>query len=107
MADVRTRARRGYVDSEDGQIHYRECGDGSPLILLHLNPASSQTWETVLPLFADRGYRAVAFDTPGYGNSDRPAERPDMDGYARRIADAATSLGMSTFDLIGHHTGGT
>src|SRR5580765_2501949 len=85
------RERRGYVDTPDGLIHYREAGEGP---------------ET-LPLLA-RELRVVAMDTPGFGMSDRPAERPpDMSWYARRVVDLLDGLGVERAHLFGHHTGAT
>src|SRR5690348_2858832 len=77
------RMRKGYVDTPEGQIHYITAGSGGvPLILLHQNPSSARMWEAVIPGLAARGRQVVAFDTPGYGNSDAPAEEPDIPYYA-------------------------
>jgi hypothetical protein len=32
--------KRAFLDTEDGQIHYRIGGEGEPLLLLHMNPRS-------------------------------------------------------------------
>jgi pimeloyl-ACP methyl ester carboxylesterase len=104
-----TRARRGYLDTPDGQIHYRTAGEGDPLLLLHQSPHSSSMFEPILPLFAARGYRAIAPDNPGFGNSDLPpfpeGAQPDGAYYARRLLEFADLLGLDSFYLFGHHTG--
>lgn len=96
---------KGYVNTPEGQIHYRTAGDGDPVVLLHQSPSSSGMWEALLGPLADAGFRAVAFDLPGFGMSDPPAAPPSIEDYARRIVDAASRLGIERFDVIGHHTG--
>lgn len=63
--------RCGYVDGAHGQIHYRELGAGVPLVLLHWAPSNGRQYEHLMPLFALRGFRVLAFDIPGYGNSHK------------------------------------
>ena len=61
-------------------IAYREAmasgwEAGGPVALaLHGYPESSYLWRKLLPRLADLGYRAVAPDLPGFGDS--PADRP-------------------------------
>ena len=98
---------RGYVDGPDGQIHYREDGTGDPLVLLHQAPSSSAMWEVVLPHFAAEGFRAVAFDLPGYGMSDPPASEPDLIDYGSAILTAMSRLAIHRAAVVGHHTGGS
>jgi haloalkane dehalogenase len=98
---------KGYVDSPEGQLHYRRSGAGRPLVLLHQVPSSSWMWEPLLEPLAQRGFAPVALDLPGYGMSDPPAVAPDLAYYARRIADAAAALGFERFGVVGHHTGGS
>jgi pimeloyl-ACP methyl ester carboxylesterase len=104
-AAVANRPQRGYVDTPDGQIHFRRCGAGRPVVLLHQAPSSSSMWMALLPELAARGRLAIAFDLPGYGMSDSPPTQPDLAYYARRIEQAAAAMGLEKFDLVGHHTG--
>jgi pimeloyl-ACP methyl ester carboxylesterase len=106
--------RRRYVDGRYGQLHFREAepassGDGAkrPVLLLHQNPSTSFEYEPLIRALAtDR--RVVAFDTPGYGNSDGPPAPISMEGYATAMAESleAAGLGASNpFDVYGFHTG--
>jgi haloalkane dehalogenase len=101
------KSMRGYVTSSEGQLHYRRAGAGRPLLLLHQVPSSSWMWEPLLEPLAERRFAAVAADLPGYGMSDPPAAPPDLAYYARRVADAATALGLERYGVVGHHTGGS
>lgn len=97
--------KKTYVDTPAGQLHLRRVeGGGIPVILLHRTPASSQSFEKMLPLFA--GIRtAIAIDTPGFGESFRPAGRPGTVDYAGWLLAALDALGVDAFHLCAHHTG--
>jgi haloalkane dehalogenase len=60
-----------------GGLAYRSAGGSSDRVALcvHGYPESSYMWRTVLPALAAKGWRALAPDLPGYGDSepDRPA----------------------------------
>jgi pimeloyl-ACP methyl ester carboxylesterase len=60
----------------------------------------------VLPALAARGYRAIAFDTPGFGESAPVAGEPSIEAWAEVIRRALDGLGVERFALVGHHTGG-
>jgi pimeloyl-ACP methyl ester carboxylesterase len=97
---------RRYVDTADGQVHYRELGSGAPLLLLHQTASSSVMWERAMGCLAE-GRRLIAMDTPGFGGSDPPAAQP-ADGlayYAGRVAGFLDALGLDRADVAGHHTG--
>ncbi len=95
-----------YVDGPYGQIHLRQSGKGGrPLLLLHQSPLSGAMFNAVLPLLADRGFHAVAMDTPGFGQSDRPEEPVGIPGYAAAIPSVLDALGWVKAHVVGHHTG--
>ena len=52
----------------------REQGEGEPIVLMHGIPVSSFLYRKVLPLLAERGLRGVAFDLPGLGLAEKPAD---------------------------------
>src|SRR3954471_11988709 len=49
-------------------------GDGAPVVCLHGVPASSFLYRKLLPELSARGLRGVAFDFPGLGLAERPAD---------------------------------
>jgi len=61
------------------RIHYLEAGEGPPVLLLHGQRFSAETWRELgtLELLARQGYRAVALDLPGYGGSEPSVEPPE------------------------------
>src|SRR5687768_17603558 len=66
-------------------LSYRESGpvDGPVALLLHGFPESSFMWEGVMPAIANAGWRAVAPDFAGFGDSE-----PDPPGTWERHIEA-------------------
>ena len=65
--------KRAYLDTPDGQLHYRWLGGRGPAVLfLHQVPSSSRMFEPLMRAFAAEGYRTFALDMPGFGESHRP-----------------------------------
>jgi haloalkane dehalogenase len=97
--------RFGYVDVAGGQVHFRQCGSAGPwLFLLHQTPLSSRIYERVLPLLGS-SFQAVAFDTPGYGQSTALDGLPTVDGYATRLLQAIDAFTDGSFAIAGIATG--
>ncbi|HYW92173.1 MAG TPA: alpha/beta hydrolase [Gammaproteobacteria bacterium] len=97
--------RKGYVDTRDGQVHYRVCpGAGPALVFLHKTASSSAMWEQVMRALSGR-YHMVALDTPGFGGSFDPVDVPDVGYYCEVFTQALDGLGLERFHLCGHHTG--
>jgi pimeloyl-ACP methyl ester carboxylesterase len=66
--------RDGFFDSGGVRIHFVEQGQGEPVVLLHGALGNTNTW-TGLGTFkslVDEGYRVIAFDCRGRGQSDKP-----------------------------------
>jgi pimeloyl-ACP methyl ester carboxylesterase len=53
-------------------LHYVSEGDGPVVVLLHGFPEYSYSWRKQLPALAAAGFRAVAPDLRGYGQSPKP-----------------------------------
>ena len=74
------------------------------MFLLHQSPFSSRQFERSLP-YLGSDCRAVALDTPGYGNSDIPQRPKSLREYAVQLLEAIDRLGAAEFSLAGFHTG--
>jgi haloalkane dehalogenase len=85
----------------------REEGEGEAVLCLHGVPASSFLYRKVIAELAARGLRGVAYDLPGLGLADRPA---DFDytwtGLGRFSIAAVDALGLDRFHLVVHDIGG-
>jgi pimeloyl-ACP methyl ester carboxylesterase len=105
------RMRRRYAEGPFGQLHMRVAippkgarPSAPPLLLLHQSPLSGRMFDRMMPLLADRRI-VIAVDTPGYGESDRPVERPSLAGYGDAILDAVRKDFGPRLDVAGYHTG--
>ena len=95
---------RRYADLSQGQLHYRETGQGSPLVLFHQTASSSSMYERSAPLLAKR-FRVIAPDTPNFGLSDPLPQKPSMADYARVMVELLDHLGIQQAAVAGFHTG--
>ncbi|HXH20509.1 MAG TPA: alpha/beta hydrolase [Dehalococcoidia bacterium] len=64
--------RHGYAETNGIRMHYLEAGQGYPVLLLHGFPELAFSWRYQLPALAAAGYRAIAPDLRGYGETDKP-----------------------------------
>ena len=53
-------------------LHVIDEGQGDPVLLLHGFPDSSQLWRHQIPALVSAGYRVLAPDLRGFGQSDKP-----------------------------------
>lgn len=101
-----------FVTGTDGtRIAYESVGEGKPILLIH-GFASSRAINWRGPSWYDwlnkAGYRVIAFDNRGHGESDKPHERAAYD-EALMTADALAvldALGIPAADMMGYSMGG-
>lgn len=85
----------------------REAGSGSPVVLLHGVPVSSFLYRKLIPELAEQGVRPVAFDFPGLGLAERPADFDySIEGLARWTGSALDALEIERAHLVVHDFGG-
>src|SRR5947209_11884013 len=95
---------RSFVEVPAGVVHYAACGSGDPVLLLHQTPRSWDEYRDVLPLLG-RDFRAIAMDTLGFGDSDRPAGEPSIELWAEGALALLDALEEPRAAIVGHHTG--
>ena len=60
------------VGSENGagiDIYYEDHGVGQPVVLIHGYPLNGRSWERQERDLLAAGYRVIAYDRRGFGNS--------------------------------------
>jgi 3-oxoadipate enol-lactonase len=85
---------------------YREKGSGArPILFLHGVGADADSWSPQLDHFAARGYRAIAWNLPGYGGTPM---LPDLTfaAIAEALLALLDELKIERVDLVGHSYGG-
>lgn len=96
-----------FIRGSDGtHLYFQEWGSGTPVVLSHGWPLSSDAWDVELKLLADNGFRAIAFDRRGHGRSEHAYTGHDMDTYAADLAALVNALGLAEVVVVGHSTGG-
>ncbi len=97
-----------YFDTGDARIHVAEEGEGKPVVFLHGFPEGWFSWRTQMSALAHAGFRAVAPDLRGYGESDKPSgiARYKSSMIADDVAALIRSLGAGAVPVVGHDWGG-
>jgi pimeloyl-ACP methyl ester carboxylesterase len=80
-------------------------GTGDPIILLHANTGTSETWQKQTPTLVGAGYRVIAFDRPGWGKSVVHEGMKPI-SVAEELDALADHLKLSKFHLVGVAGGG-
>ncbi len=88
-------------------VNYATRGKGPAILLLHGWNSSHEQWSLNLRQLS-RGFRAIAVDLPGHGDSDIP---PDFDfsleAHVAWLEDFRKAMRLRSFGLAGHSLGGT
>lgn len=87
------------------RLHYVEAGVGEPVLLWHGFLGSWYSWRRLIPLLVERGYRVIAPDMRGYGDSDKPPTGYDALTLARDFRSLAEHLGLERHHVVSHNMG--
>ncbi|WP_312858362.1 alpha/beta fold hydrolase, partial [Pseudonocardia pini] len=88
------------------RLHVVEAGEGPLVVLLHGFPEFWWSWRHQLRALSEAGYRAVAVDLRGYGDSDKPPRGYDLWTLAGDAAGLIRALGEQRAHVVGHDWGG-
>lgn len=85
-----------------------EQGEGFPVILAHGFPELAYSWRFQVPALADAGYRVIAPNQRGYGETDKPepVEAYDIRHLCGDMAGLLDALGLEKAIFVGHDWGG-
>jgi pimeloyl-ACP methyl ester carboxylesterase len=96
-----------FVTTNGIKLHYVEQGSGPLVVMCHGFPESWYSWRHQIPALAAAGFRAVAPDQRGYGQTEAPAA---IDSYhifnlVGDIVGLISALGESQAIVVGHDWG--
>ena len=95
------------VDAEPAtELYYTDVGHGQPIVLIHGWPLSHRMWESQINALVDAGYRCIAYDRRGFGDSGKPAGGYDYDTFASDLNDLILGLDLNDIVLVGFSMGG-
>lgn len=88
------------------RLHYVDEGEGRPLVLIHGWPLSHHMWEPQINALTGVGFRVIAYDRRGFGDSDKPADGYDHDTLAADLNALLEALNVKDATLVGFSMGG-
>lgn len=102
--DKRPRRR---VEGDGVTLAVLDEGEGPAVVLLHGFPDSSNLWRHQVPVLVEAGFRAVAPDLRGFGESDRPAEVEDyaVTHSVQDVIAVLDALSLERAHIVGHDFG--
>jgi pimeloyl-ACP methyl ester carboxylesterase len=96
-----------FVTTNGIRMHYVEQGSGPLVLLCHGWPESWYSYRHQIPALAAAGYRVVAPDQRGYGQTDKPEaiESYNILNLTGDIVGLVNSLGAESAVIVGHDWG--
>jgi pimeloyl-ACP methyl ester carboxylesterase len=100
------RLRFRTVATRRARLSTLEAGSGAPIVAVHgLGATKGSFLPTVAAL--GKGFRVIAVDLPGFGDSDKPIGASyDAGFFARTVVDLLDALELDRAHLIGNSLGG-
>ena len=86
------------------KLHFRELGEGKPLVILHGLFGYSDNWQTHAKKLAEY-YRVILVDLRNHGHSDW-ADSNSYELMAQDVYELCLELQLNNFILLGHSMGG-
>jgi haloacetate dehalogenase len=102
--------RNERIKTSGAEINAVIGGSGPPVLMLHGAPQSLITWRLIAGDLA-KDFTLVMCDLRGYGDSSKPADKPDHSSQSKRPmaldgVEVMEHLGYRQFRLVGHDRGG-
>ncbi|MDX5481821.1 MAG: alpha/beta hydrolase [Hymenobacteraceae bacterium] len=91
---------------EHVHLYYEDCGRGQPVILIHGWPLSHRMWEHQIQAIVDAGFRCIAYDRRGFGESSLPWNNYDYTSLALDLRAVIENLNLWDCILVGFSMGG-
>lgn len=96
-----------HVDVGGVDVAYVDSGgDGPVLLMVHGLSSYLSFWEHQIPHYAEQGYRVLALDLPGYGQSGRPDAPYTPPWYAGVVRGFLDAKGVDRALVMAHSMGG-
>ena len=88
-------------------LNYLEVGEGPAVLLVHGLGTSVVTWYCNIDALVSGGYRVLALDLPGHGDSNKPKDLDyDPVAAAELIRQLLAELELDRISLVGNSAGG-
>ena len=106
-----TEPTSGFFEANGLRLHYLTWGeaDAPAVVLNHATGFLARLWEPVAQRLAAEGWRVLAYDARGHGDSEKPPVEGDNYDWHRCVDDLRgflDSMGLRDVPFIGHSMGG-
>lgn len=107
-AEPLAHAKRHVVQTNGIRMSVLEQGEGPAVVLCHGFPELAYSWRFQIPALAAAGFRVLAPDQRGYGDTDRPeeVEAYDIHHLTADLAGLLDALDIERAVFVGHDWGG-
>lgn len=95
----------GKENSTNIDLYYEDLGSGQPVVLIHGYPLNGRSWERQTTALLDAGYRVIAYDRRGWGQSSQPTSGHDYDTYTADLNELVEQLELTDIILCGFSMG--
>jgi len=97
-----------FVNTNGIRMHLHEAGSGFPVVMCHGFPEMWYSWRHQIRALAAAGFRAIAPDQRGYGETDspKPIEAFTMRNLVADIVGMLDALEIGKCVIVGHDWGG-
>jgi pimeloyl-ACP methyl ester carboxylesterase len=95
----------GTENSTDVELYYEDQGSGQPIVLIHGYPMDAHSWERQTKVLLAAGYRVIAYDRRGFGQSSKTTVGYDYDTLAADLNALLTKLDLTDVVLAGFSMG--
>lgn len=82
------------------------AGEGEPIVFLHGFPLTHQMWKPQIDLLSTNGFKVIAPDLRGFGDSLVEISEWTMDDFGNDIISIADNLKLEKFTVVGMSMGG-
>lgn len=95
----------GKENSTNIDLYFEDHGEGQAVVLIHGYPLDGRSWEKQERALLEAGYRVIAYDRRGWGQSSQPTTGHDYDTYTADLNELLEQLEVSDIVLAGFSMG--
>ena len=93
-------------NNEQLELFYEDLGDGEPIVFISGWPVTHAMWEYQITPLREAGYRCIAYDRRGFGQSEQSLKDYDYDALADDLKCLLDELNLKNVTLVGFSMGG-
>jgi pimeloyl-ACP methyl ester carboxylesterase len=99
--------KQTFVETNGVTLNVVEQGEGPPVLFVHGFPGGWRDWRSQMNAVAAAGYRAIALDTRGYGDTSKPEDSAlyTIFYHVGDLVGILAKFGVERATLVGHDFG--